>query len=235
MIIRSYEDTEEKDYTMKVMLQHTADDPVRLAFAHLFQKRPGMKNDDGTQGKDKFEATIIVKPGGTNAKKIEDAIVSVASEKWGTDQVDELNRDGEKTGKKVPAWKAAYGTFEDDQKGLRKGNLKKNQSGEIYDGFEDNLYVVAKNETRPGIYDRDTSPLVEEDGRPYSGCFVNAEIDVWALAKRGVKKRIVNDLLGIQFVKDGDAFGAGSAPSKPSSFASLSAADDTEQSGGLLD
>jgi len=44
------------------------------------------------------------------------------------------------------------------------------------------------------------------------------------------------NLKGVRtLVVDGDAFGAGSAPSKPSSFASLSAADDTEQSGGLLD
>jgi len=221
---------------MKVMLIDTPADPLRLAFAHIFTKRPALANDDGTPGTPKFEVSPLIQPGGENQKRIEEAIVAVAKEKYGDEMVDELDRDGEKTGKKVPAWKAIYGEFGDDQKGLRKGNLKKDKGGQVYAGFEDMLYVCARNTNRPGVFDRDGSPLVEEDGRPYSGCYGNVEVDVWALKKQGVKKRIVVDLLGVQFTRDGDAFSSGSAPSTASSFASLSAADEEQpSSGGLLD
>lgn len=204
---------------MKVMLIDTKEDPVRLAFLHVFTKRPGMKNADGTQSPDKFEATPILVPGGANAKKVQAAIAEVAADKWGAN------------------WADDYAEFADDQKGLRKGNLKKTADGTIYDGFEGQVYVTAKNDVRPGLFDTDATPLAQEDGKPYSGCYGNVEIDVWALAKRGVKKRIVMDLLGIQFTRDGDAFSAGAAPSKADSFAALSAAkeDGGSKKGSVFD
>lgn len=197
---------------MKVMLIDTPADPVRFGFAHLFEKRPGMKNADGTTSPPKYELTPIIKPGGANEERVTAAIIAVAKEKWGDN------------------WKSFYDDFEEDQKGLRKGDKKKNQAGEIYDGFEGNLFVTARNENRPGVFDRQATPVVGgDDGAPYSGCFGNVEIDVWALKKHGVKKRIVIDLLGAQKTRDGDAFGAGSAPSKASAFANLSAADDADE------
>ncbi len=205
---------------MKVMLVDTPEDPVRLAFLHVFRKRPGMQNSDGSKSPDKFEVNPIIKPGGANHQRISAAVSAVAKEKYGDD------------------WKTFYDEFADDQKGLRKGNLKRDKSDQVYSGFEDMLYVVARNETRPGVFDRDTSPLVEEDGKPYSGCYGNVEIDIWALKKQGVKKRIVTDLLGVQFTRDGDAFGTGSAPSKADSFQNLSAAEDGQGLGkqpALLD
>jgi hypothetical protein len=205
----------------KIMLTHTEADPVRLAFPFLWAARPGMKNDDGTVGKAKFEASFILNPGGPNAQAVEAAIAEVAEEAWGAD------------------WKDFFGEFADDQKGLRKGNLKRNASNEIYDGFEGKLYVTAKNETRPGVYipgpDGKPVPAVASDGKPYGGCYTHAEIDVWALKKMGMKKRIVIDLCGCMFVRDGDAFGAGSAPSKADSFASLAVpADEGTGSGSSL-
>lgn len=220
---------------MKIMLLDTAADPLRLAFLHVFTKREAMANDDGSPGTPKFEATGLIQPGGANEKRVAEGIATVAKEKYGDEMVDELDRDGVKTGRKIPMWKALYSQFGDDQKGLRRGNLKKDAKGQIYAGFEDMLYVTARNTNRPGLFDRDTSPLVESDGRPYSGCYGNMEIDIWCLNKPKVKKRVVIDLLGIQFTRDGDAFGAGSAPSQASSFASLSAADGESSGGSLLD
>lgn len=240
---------------MKVMLIDTPEDPVRLAFAHLFDKRPGMQNDDGTKSPDKFELTPILKRGGENEAKVRAAITSVASEKWGTDKVDVYNDDGEKTGQ-LPAWEAEYKSFADDQKGLRNGNLKRNDAGDIYPGFEGAVYVVARNTNRPGVFSRQAETLVKVgseikklgkdaggkdevqdfDGTaPYAGGYGNVEIDIWALAKKGVKKRVCVDLLGVQHTRDGDAFGSGAAPSKASSFANLSAADETGASGSAFD
>lgn len=214
---------------MKVMLVDSAEDPVRLAFVHVFTKREGMQNQDGTKSPDKFEVNPIFSPNGKNAEKVRDAIVAVIKEKYGEEPTDVLDKDGMKTGEKKPAWKAIYDEFADDQKGLRKGNLKRDKSEAVYPGFEDMVYVTARNTTRPGIYNRDGTPLVEEDGKPYAGCYGNVEIDVWALKKQGVKKRVCTDLLGVQFTRDGDAFGGGSAPSKPEAFANLSAADEPKR------
>lgn len=197
----------------KVLLVHSAKDPVRLGFAHIFTKREGMKNADGTKSKDKYEATFILTPGGENEKRVQAAIVEVAKEKWGDD------------------WQEEYAEFADDQKGLRKGNLKKTEAGEIYGGFEGMKYITAKNETRPGVYDVKNVPAAAGDeGAPYAGCYVHGEVDVWALKKQGVKKRIVIDLLGLRKAADGDAFSSGSAPSKADSFANLSVEGEDEDS-----
>lgn len=208
---------------MKVVLVHSAADPVRLGFAHIFSKREGMTNADGSKSKDKYEATFILQPGGENIKKVQAAIAQVAAEKYGTDLVQMTDDDGNNVGAPIPNWEAIYKEFADDQKGLRKGNLKKTEAGEIYGGFEGMMYVTAKNEARPGVYTLANTPAAAGDeGAPYAGCYVHGEIDIWALAKQGVKKRIVVDLLGLRKAADGDAFSAGSPPSKADAFANLS-------------
>lgn len=201
---------------MKVLLVNSAEDPVRLAFPSLFSKREGFLNKDGTRGAAKFEATFIIRPGGKNEAKIKEAIAAACREAWG------------------PKWETFYAELAADNRCLRKGDTKVNAAGEIYDGFEGNKYVVAKNIKRPGVFDKDAkTPLVEEDGKPYGGCFVHAEIDVWALKPRaGVKRTLAADLLGVVFNKKGDAFGAGSAPSTAGSFAGLGVGDDDDDDAG---
>lgn len=198
---------------MKVLLVHSKNDPVRLAFGHLFTKRPGMANNDGSKSPDKYEATFLLTPGGENERKVQAAIAAVAKEKWGED------------------WASEYTEFADDQKGLRKGSLKKTEAGDVYDGFDGMKYVTAKNETRPGVFNVNNVPSAAEDeDAPYSGCYVHGEVDVWALKKKGVKKRIVIDLCGVRKAADGDAFSAGAAPSKADSFANLSVDGEDESS-----
>ena len=68
--------------------------------------------------------------------------------------------------------------------------------------------IKATTKKRPTVVDRDKSPLVEEDGKPYSGCYVNAIISLWAQSN-SYGKRINANLLGVQFYRDGEAFGAG--------------------------
>jgi len=55
---------------------------------------------------------------------------------------------------------------------------------------------------------KDKSPVVEADGVIYSGCYVNAIIDLWAQDNQ-FGKRINATLLGVQFAYDGDAFASG--------------------------
>ncbi len=77
-----------------------------------------------------------------------------------------------------------------------------------YDGYEGHVSVKAGSNRRPTVIDRDKAPLVEDDGKPYAGCYVNAVLELW-YQDNSYGKRVNCNLLGIQFAKDGDNFGAG--------------------------
>ena len=77
-----------------------------------------------------------------------------------------------------------------------------------YDGYEGHMAFKASTNKRPTLIDRDKSPLVEDDGKPYAGCYVNAIVDIWIQSNDFVK-RANSNLFGIQFYADGDAFGSG--------------------------
>ena len=67
-------------------------------------------------------------------------------------------------------------------------------------------YLAASNRKRPTIINRDRSPVAEEDGIIYSGCTVNAKIEIYGFPMEKGKKGVFATLMGVQFVKDGDAF-----------------------------
>lgn len=85
------------------------------------------------------------------------------------------------------------------------GNLKS------YDGYADHFVLSSsrgQDKGRPSVVDADTTPLTEKDGKPYAGCYVNATVEVWAQDNK-FGKGIRATLRTVQFVKDGDAFSAG--------------------------
>lgn len=94
-----------------------------------------------------------------------------------------------------------------------------------YDGYAGMRYLSPSADTRPTVVDRDKSPLTKEDGKVYSGCYVNAKIELW-VQDNNWGQRVNCSLLGVQFVKDGDSFGAGTAPASPDEFPDLDAGDD---------
>ena len=77
------------------------------------------------------------------------------------------------------------------------------------DEYEGHYTIKCANNKRPKVIDRDRSPLTEDDGKPYSGCYVNAVIDLW-YQNNGYGKRVNANLLGVQFFKDGEPFESGS-------------------------
>lgn len=78
-----------------------------------------------------------------------------------------------------------------------------------YDGYAGQVSLKASSKKRPTVIDRDKTPLMEDDqNAPYAGCYVNAVIDLW-VQNNNFGKRINANLYGIQFVKDGEAFGSG--------------------------
>jgi hypothetical protein len=75
-----------------------------------------------------------------------------------------------------------------------------------YQGYQDHFIIKANNKKRPTLVNRDKTPIVEEDGILYGGCYVNASIDLWVM-DNAYGKKVLASLNAIQFVKDGEAFG----------------------------
>ena len=167
---------------------------VPLAFPKLFEAK-AVGNGD----KKYYSAAYPIDPDGRNAKLIEEAIEKAGKEKWK---------------EKAPAILANL-----KKKGDRcyhEGDLT-NDEGEVYQGFE-GMYALnssrQQKDGRPSLYGRDPKmgQLTEADGALYGGCFVNAVVDIWAQDNAN-GKRINCQLQGIQFVKDGEAFGGGGVAS----------------------
>lgn len=159
---------------------------VRLAFPVLFEA----KTVNG-EGKPAFSASFLIDPADPQVKVLNAAIEQVANEKWGA--------------KAAAILKQMRAT---DKVALHDGDLKSN-----YDGFPGNLYVSARSTTRPLVINNDKSPLTEQDGKPYAGCYVNASIELWA-QDNNYGKRVNASLRGVQFLRDGDAFAGGGAASE---------------------
>lgn len=159
---------------------------VRLAFPVLFEARTV-----NGEGKPAFSASFLLDPADPQVRALNQAIEQVAKDKWGA-KADAIL-------KQMRA---------QDKVALHDGDLKAN-----YDGFPGNLYVSARSATRPLVIDKDKSPLTEQDGKPYAGCFVNASIELWP-QDNNYGKRVNASLRGVQFFRDGDAFAGGGAASE---------------------
>lgn len=78
---------------------------------------------------------------------------------------------------------------------------------------------------RPLVIDQAKTPLVAADGKPYAGCWVNATVEIYTTNKPNTGVRC--GLLGVQFLRDGDAFGGGTPPN-PDDFEALGEGADAE-------
>lgn len=156
---------------------------VRLAFPQLFEA----KTVNG-EGEPAFSATFLMSPDHPAVAQLRAAFEELGKAKWGA---------------KWPNIKKEIDTK--DRFALHDGDAKAD-----YEGFEGQLYVSARNKTRPLVIDRDKTPLSVVDGKPYAGCYVNASIELWC-QDNNYGKRINASLRGVQFLKDGHAFAGGGA------------------------
>lgn len=120
-----------------------------------------------------------------------------------------------------------------DDKVIRDGDLKAE-----YDGFEGNKFISARatppRQAAPLIMDVTGKQLREgEPGAPYGGCYVWAQIEIWG--QYGTYKGARATILGVQFYRDGDAFGGGK-PADPSAFGNLAdqGEDESEKYSSLV-
>jgi hypothetical protein len=77
-----------------------------------------------------------------------------------------------------------------------------------YAGYAGHMSLKASSTKRPMVLDRDKSPLTEADNKLYAGCYVNASLELW-VQNNQYGKRINCNLLGVQFMKDGEPFADG--------------------------
>ena len=77
-----------------------------------------------------------------------------------------------------------------------------------YDGYENAMAFKGTSNKRITVVDRDRTPLIEEDGKPQAGDYVNAIVDLWYSDHPKGGKQVLGNLMGVQFVKEGERFGA---------------------------
>lgn len=78
---------------------------------------------------------------------------------------------------------------------------------EDIDGYGDEVMFISSNSAKKvPVVDRDLTPLGEEDGKPYAGCYVNATVRLWAQDNK-YGKRVNAQLRAVQFIRDGEPFG----------------------------
>lgn len=81
---------------------------------------------------------------------------------------------------------------------------------EEYDGYAGMYAIKANTKKRPVVIDPKKTPITEDDNVIYGGCYVNASVEVYAMENQ-YGKRVGCQLNGVQFVKDGEAFGGGNS------------------------
>ncbi|OTA14627.1 hypothetical protein Xvie_03564 [Xenorhabdus vietnamensis] len=159
---------------------------VRLAFPDLFEA-----TQVNGQGDYKFRSTFLIsKERKDLIAEIEAAILKVATDKWGA---------------------KAEGIIKSIRGNNMRFNFRDGDDKPDYDGYAGCMFISASNKARPLVIDRDRTPLTAQDGRPYSGCYVNATISIFAYENNG--KGISASLSGVQFLRDGDAFAGGGVAS----------------------
>lgn len=162
---------------------------VRLSYEHIFTPT---KFDDN-QETAKYSATFIIPKDHADVPALKKALMDAGRENFPAD----FNTTG---------WPKGYTC------GLKDADKDMDSNGEIlaeknpaYKG----CYIIEANSVRrPLAIDRKKAAVTEEDGVIYSGCYVNAVLGISGYTYGKVKKGVKAYLNGVQFVADGERFGA---------------------------
>lgn len=208
---------------IKVLIRNARAAFVELGAPDYYQGRKQREND-----KRRRSLTFICGPDtqaklengawGPAKQVMDQAIQQAATEKWNN-----------KAASYLPA-------ILPDPKGCawQDGNRKPD-----YDGYPGNWVLTAhrtEDKGRPLVLDADKSqlyghpgvdgnwvttdtPAEGKAGRIYSGCFINGSVDLWCQDNNS-GKGVRAELLGVQYLRDGDAFGSG-RQANPDDFEAL--------------
>ena len=171
---------------------------VRLSFADIWRPK-SIKRQDGTESPPKFSANFLIPKDGDLTAIVDGKRMPIMAALKKAKIAAIAKKLGEDKAKSLKIKSSAYAVKDGDE--------------ENYDGYEGQWYVSANNTKAPKVIGKDKRVLKETDGVVYSGCYVNAIVTLWYQAA-GVKNdnpvphAVYASLEAIQFVKDGEAFGA---------------------------
>lgn len=173
---------------------------VRLTFNDLFEAT----QYEG-KGAFRYNASFLVEPGSENDKKILAAISEAAVAEFG---------------------KKAAATLASIQGNPNKlcyiaGDRKE------YEGYAGMMVLSTHRrltDGKPGVIDQLKNPLTAADGKPYSGCYVNATVSFFGYKQGGISAGVQV----VQFARDGDAFSGAGKPNFED-FEELTAGADAEE------
>lgn len=169
--------------------------PCRLSYTHVFNKY----NPDGSSEDGKYMTNVLIPKTETETIKaikgaIETAKKQAIVSKWGGKEPKKLD---------MP---------------LRDGDEKDD------DVYADHFYVNAKSNTRPGIVDKDLTPIVDEE-EIYSGVWAYVSVTFYGYDVSG-NRGIACGLNNIKKFKDDDKLGG--RVSAESDFADFDDEDDDD-------
>lgn len=179
-------------------------EPIKFRARAAFVRLDKPKQFNG-QGDPRWECTFLIDPaskdGQEDIKKLLKAAAELSKQAYGGIVPLELKRLAARfvTGAKAPA-----PTEKEDgiEMAFFDGSKKE------YDGFDGMFVIPAHNsKMKPGVANRRGVTVAPGDDQyPYSGCYVVGSITLWA-QNNSYGKRIGVNLRGVQFVRDGEAFG----------------------------
>lgn len=171
---------------------------VRLSHSKLFKPEEYTPGD----GRPRRSANFLIEKSDPQVKLIEAEILAKATEDFGN-------------AAKAVKWLASvrgqktqdcFRPYPDDPENLMNlASHRAAKAGPV--GVFDNV-VDMDAPINPVTGRRPVRDLLEIDGRPYDGCYVNATFDIYVQTK-GENQGVRCGLVGVQFAKDGDAFSGG--------------------------
>lgn len=171
---------------MNITLKSTEKHPIRLgSFADLW--RVGEYQGNPTN----YSVQLLIPKDSPAAKELQDAIKQFAKDQW-------------QDGAKLAVEKQNAG----NTRIMRDGDGLDGQTadGTPKPGWAGHWRIKASSKFQPKIVDRALNELKEEDGKPYPGCAVSAQISLYAFKD---KREMGVRLQAVQFYADGEPFGGG--------------------------
>lgn len=202
---------------------------VRLSMFNdsLFEAREFEKGD----GKFRYSANFLIEKGDANHKAVEAAIKEAAEDKFGKKAaatVESLRgnnnkfcyRDGDKTTMEDYAGMMVLASHRQQKAGAPHVYSHKKHEGKLCNVDQaGNAYQPNENGKLEKV-----DPDFEVKA-PYSGCYVNATVEIYA--QDGTNSGIRCGLVAVQFHSDGDSFG-GVSKGNPDDFGEIESGADAE-------
>jgi len=171
---------------MKLTLKSTDQHPIILgSFPDLW--RPGEFKGEPTN----YSVQLLIPKGSPALAELEAAIKSFAKDQWGD-----------------AAKMAVEKQNASNTKVLRDGDGIDGMtaSGSPKPGWAGHMRIKASSKFAPKVVDRALQELTEASGKPYAGCAVSAQIELYAFKD---KREMGTRLSAVQFYADGEPFAGG--------------------------